>query len=119
MADVRRVFAPSIKALPFVARRDGARVTEPPLSWWKDTPGADHHSDCKRGRSYALLVIDALAADRCGSPPLENIFAAIIEDAVRRRLKGGKHARTLPPAVDGFLWELSRFIAGRVAGPGR
>lgn len=110
-AQIRRDYAPAFKSLPFIQRKDGASICNHPLSFWNDTPGFDHKGDCKRGRVYAAMTIEAIAADNCGGGPLEQVFEAIIMDAVARRIKGGKHARTIPPAVDGFLWELSKFIA--------
>jgi hypothetical protein len=111
IAELRRIYAPAFKSLPFVQRKNGTTAVDKPITFWNDTPGFDHKTDCKRGRLYAQMVIEAIAADNCGSRPLERTFEAIIKDAVAREAKGGKHARTSPPAVDGFLWELSKFIA--------
>jgi hypothetical protein len=118
LAELRRHFAPAFKSLPFVQRKDEATVLGRPITFWNDTPGFDHKADCRRGRLYAEMMIDAIAADKCGSRPLEETFEAIIKDAVARKAKGGKHARTLPPAVDGFLWELSKFIANAASRTG-
>jgi hypothetical protein len=111
IADIRRIYAPTFKSLPYVQRDEGASLCDHPATFWNDTPGFDHKADHKRGRVYAAMTIEAVAADNCDSRPLEQVFEAIIMDAVARKIKGGKHARTLPPAVDGFLWELSKFIA--------
>jgi hypothetical protein len=111
LEDCRRLFAPSVKVLPFVKRDQKRPFNATPLKWWDDTPGIDHKLDVKRGRAYATMTIEAIAADKCGSNPLEAIFKSIVDDAVARKIKGGKHSRTLPPAVDGYLWELSKFIS--------
>jgi hypothetical protein len=39
------------------------------------------------------------------------IFEAIVDDASKRRAKGGKGSRTLPAAVRGYLDQLAEFIA--------
>lgn len=115
---IRRTYAPAFKSLPFVQRKNEASICDRPITFWNDTPGFDHKTDFKRGRIYAEMTIEALADDNCGSCPLEQTFEAIIKDAVARKIKGGKHARTLPPAVDGFLWVLSRFIAKAASSSG-
>jgi len=111
LAQARRFYAPAFKSLPFIQRKSETSICERPITFWNDVPGFDHKTDFKRGRLFAEMTIEAIAADNCGSGPLEATFEAIIKDAVARKAKGGKHARTLPPAVDGFLWELSKFIA--------
>jgi hypothetical protein len=111
IAKLRQVYAPAFKSLPFIQRKNETSIFEKPITFWNDAPGFDHKTDFKRGRLFAEMTIEAIAADNCGSGPLEATFAAIIKDAVARKAKGGKHTRTLPPAVDGFLWELSKFIA--------
>jgi hypothetical protein len=111
LAELRRIYAPAFKSLPFVQRKEGASFGDHPLTFWNDTPGFDHKTDYRRGCLYAEMMIEAIAADNCTSRPLEGTFEAIIKDAMARKIRGGKHARTLPPAVDGFLWELSKFIA--------
>lgn len=111
IADVRRIHAPAFTALPFVTRKEVSDKLSQAISFWNDIPSGDGMSDYKRGRIFAGMVVDAIATDQCGSRPLERAFEAIILDAVARRVKGGKHSRTLPPAVDGFLLELSKVIA--------
>ncbi len=113
IAELRRMFAPSVKVLPFVTRNSKHPLDGQPLTWWNDTPGVDHKLDHKRGVTYANMLIEAVAADQCSPFPLEAIFKSIIEDTAARKIKGGKHSRTLPPAVDGFLWTLSKFIAAK------
>jgi hypothetical protein len=110
IAELRRIHAPAFLSLPFIQRDEKAGVCGRPIAFWNDPPGFDHKTDFRRGRLYAEMMIDAVADDKCCSRPLEQTFEAIIKDAVARKIKGGKHARTLPPAVDGFLWELSKFI---------
>jgi len=118
IAELRRIYAPAFLSLPFIQRDERASLCARPITFWNDTPGFDHKMDSRRGRLYAELAIEAIAADDCGPRPLERVFEAIIKDAVVRKAKGGKHARTLPPAVDGFLWELSKFIARAAARTG-
>ena len=116
LEEVRSIFAPSVKVLPFVTRDPKKPLDGHPLTWWNDEPGIDHKLDRKRGVAYADMLIDTIAADRCGGLPIERIFESIIEDTVARKIKGGKHSRILPPAVDGFLWQLSRTIATKAGG---
>ncbi len=100
---LRRMFGLSVKRLPFVTMK-GARAA----SYWNDAPTGNGRDDFKRGKKYAALTIEAMTADGCASWYLEKIIQAIVADAVSRKVKGGKHSRTLPPAVDGFIHELSR-----------
>jgi hypothetical protein len=111
LAELRRTYAPAFLSLPFIQRDEKAGVCGRPITFRSDTPGFDHKTDFRRGRLYAEMMIDAIADDKCCSRPLEQTFEAIIKDAIARKIKGGKHARTLPPSVNGFLWELSKFIA--------
>jgi hypothetical protein len=110
----RRTHGPSLARLPFVTmkgrrRRAGAR------SYWNDVPTGNGRDDFKRGLRYAALAVEAMTAD---DAPwyLERILEAIVLDAASRKASGGKHSRTLPPAADGFIYELSRRFS--VAGSG-
>jgi hypothetical protein len=43
---------------------------------------------------------------------IETAFKSIIEEAMRRRAKGGKNSRTpWTPASDGFLFGMARYVA--------
>ena len=118
----RAFYCPAMKGLPFVAPKElGGNVCAGVGSyhWWSDEPTELGHGDHNRGRVYARLLIRAIEEDRPLQNPrasrgfsapwfLEKIFEAMIEDAVRRRTKGGKRSRTaLTPTMDGFLRELS------------
>jgi hypothetical protein len=48
---------------------------------------------------------------------LVKIFETMVEDAVKRRAKGGKGSHTLPGAVHGYLEFLSQFIGRRCRPP--
>jgi len=104
---VRRRVGPSVKRLPFVTVKGGSRRARA-VSYWNDVPTRNGRDDFKRGKKYAALTIEAMTADGCASWYLEKIIEAIVADAVSRKVRGGKHSRTLPPAVDGFIHELSR-----------
>jgi hypothetical protein len=108
----RRTFAPSRKTLPFIKMEGGGS----PASYWNDTPTEKGRDDFKRGRDYAALTIAAIATDSCASWDLERIIEAIVIDAASRKAKGGKYSRTLPPAVYGFIHELSRQFCAKITG---
>ena len=106
--ELRAMFAPSVKRLPFVSTEWHNEYW--PESMWVDVPTDDHPADNKRGEHFAKLTIGALMADRAiNGRALQIIFEAIVNDAIRRRAKGGKGSRTLPSAVNGFLWGLAKF----------
>ena len=85
-------------------------------SYWNDTPTGKGRDDFKRGRDYAALTMAAIGAESCASWDLERIIEAIVIDAASRKAKGGKYSRTLPPAVYGFIHELSRQFCAKVTG---
>ncbi len=116
--DIRRLCGPSIKLLPFVTMKDGNPIAGA-TSYWNDIPTGNGHADFKRGNSYALLTMQAIIADGCGPHYLQCIIEAMIHDAVVRRAKGRKRSRRLPPAVDGFLFELSRQLCSAFTGKTR
>jgi hypothetical protein len=111
----RHTLGPSLKSLPFVEMK-GSGQRASPASFWKDIPTGKGRDDFKRGRRYAALAIAAIAADGCASWELAKIIKAIVVDAASRRAKGGKYSRTLPPAIDGFIHELSRQLCRGIAG---
>ncbi len=111
-AEPRRAFLPFFRNLPFVRiKRSGGRASV--ASYWTDVPTEDGRADFKRGKGYAALVIVAMNADAGGACFLERIIEGIVIDVASRRAKGGKHSRTLPPAVQGFFYELSRQLSSR------
>ena len=65
-------------------------------------------SDFKRGwMSAAAMIEHPQLAER-----LEAAFKSIIEEAMRRRAKGGKNSRSaLNAASDGFLLGIARYVA--------
>jgi hypothetical protein len=109
-------FAPSIKTLPFVKMKGGGRRARA-ASYWKDVPTGDGRDDFKRGRKYAALTIAAIIANGCASWDLEKIIKAVVIDAASRKAKGGKYSPcVLPPAVEGFIHELSHQLCVRITG---
>jgi hypothetical protein len=110
--ELRAMFVPSVKALPFVSAEWHNEYW--PESMWVDVPTDDWRADRERGKHFAKLTIAALIADRPNhGRALEIIFEAIVNDAIRRRAKGGKGSRTMLGAVDGYLGELADFITGQ------
>ena len=107
-----RTFSP-LEALPFVKLKGGGRPTR--AGYWRDVPTGNGREDFKRGQEYAALTIEAIAAEKCAPWDLERIIEAIVIDAARRA-KGGAYSRTLPPSVDGFVYELSRQLCLRITG---
>lgn len=100
-------FASSLETLPFVKMKGGDRCVRP-ASYWKDAPTGNGRKDFKRGQKYAALTIAAIAAHDCAAWDLARIIEAMVVDAASRKVKGGKYSRTLPPAIDGFIHELTR-----------
>jgi hypothetical protein len=111
-----RTFAPSLKTLPFVKIKGGGRRAHA-ASYWKDVPTGDGRDDFKRGRKYAALTIAAIIANGCASWDLEKIIKAIVIDAASCKAKGEKYSPcVLPPAVQGFIHELSHQLCVRITG---
>jgi len=106
-------FASSLESLPFVKMKGGGRCVRP-ASYWKDTPTGNGRDDFKRGQKYAALTIAAIAADDCAAWDLARIIEAMVADAASRKVKGGKYSRTLPPAIDGFIHELTRQLCANL-----
>ncbi len=111
---LRRTIGPSLMRLPFIMMKGGSRRAGA-RSYWNDVPTGNGRDDFKRGKEYAALTIEAMTADGCAWY-LEKIIEGIVADAVSRKAKGGKHSRTLPPAVDGFIHELSRQFCATITG---
>jgi hypothetical protein len=94
------MFAPSVKTLPFVSGE--WKNDYWPESMWIDVPTDDFCADIDRGKHFAKLTLGALMADQCNHGyVLAAIFEAIVNDAIRRRAKGGKGSRSMPGAVHG------------------
>ncbi len=65
------------------------------------------YDDFIRGRKFAELLIK-----RAEQTEIEQAHWAIINEAVRRRLKGGEHSRKAwTPVNDGFLQSIARYVA--------
>jgi hypothetical protein len=111
---LHHTFAPSLKQLPFVMVK-GGRQRPSAATYWNDAPTGNGRNDFKRGKTYAALTIRAMTADGCPWY-LEKVTKAIVIDSASRRARGGKHSRALPPAVDGFIHELSRQFCATIIG---
>ena len=109
-----RTLGPSVMRLPFITMKGGSPRAGA-TGYWNDVPTGNGRDDFKRGKEYAALTIEVMTADGCAWY-LEKIIEAIVADAVSRKAKGGKHSRTLPPAVDGFIHELSRQFCATITG---
>jgi hypothetical protein len=105
----------SLKSLPFVEMKVGRRRASA-AGFWTDAPTGNGRDDFKRGQRYAALTIAAMTADGCVSWYLEKIIEGIVSDAASRKAKGGKYSRALPPAVVGFIHELSRQYCAGITG---
>lgn len=110
---VRSSNATMVKILPFTSW--GSEYW--PDKMWADVPTNDYRTDRERGKRFAKMTLMAMTADRAIARPLEKIFEDIVEDAIRRRAKGGKGSRTLPGAVSGYLEGLAEFIASECGPP--
>jgi hypothetical protein len=114
--ETRAMVAPSVKSLPFVSAEWHNDYW--PESMWVDLPTDDWRADRERGKHFAKLTIAALIADRPNhGRVLGVIFEAMVSDAIRRRVKGGKGSRKMLGAVDGYLEELADFIVGQCRRP--
>ena len=106
----QRGIVPFLQNLPFVKIKGSGRRARV-ASYWIDTPTGNGRADFRRGRGFAARVIVAMNADPESACYLERIIEAIVIDAASRRGRGGKYSRTLPPASQGFIYELSRQLA--------
>jgi len=111
-AEPQRAITPFLQNLPFVRIKGSGRHGRV-ASYWTDGPTGNGRADFKRGREYAVRVFVAMDADADGACYLERIIEAIVIDAASRRAKSGKYSRTLPPAVQGFIYELARQLPSR------
>jgi hypothetical protein len=96
-----------LKTLPFVSTEWENEYW--PKCMWVDVPTDNYPADRERGKHFAELTISAIDR-RSDARALELIFEAIVNDAIRRRAKGGKGSRRLPGAVVGFIEGLAKFI---------
>jgi hypothetical protein len=85
---------------------------------WTDKPTDSGCEDHQRGQRHAKMLLSAMRAnDALGrvisARALEIVFESMIQDAMTRQKKGGKHSRTvITSAMTGFLSEITRVIAG-------
>ena len=119
-ARTRVVFWPSVKARPFVSRE---WKNSWPKKMWAYVPTGNYAVDSERGKLFATLTISAMIADSAAIADqpfhhraLELIFKSIIEDAIRRKAKGGKGSRLMSAAVHGYLETLAKFITDHCRG---
>jgi hypothetical protein len=108
----RTRFAPSVKTLPFVSA-EWTRNEYWPDSMWADVPTNSYLADRERGKHFAKLTLAAMIADQALARPLQLIFESIVEDAIRRKAKGGRARGRCPPPYHGYLEGLAEFIAGK------
>lgn len=104
----------SLKKLPFVKIKHESRRPSA-ACFWSDAPTANGREDFKRGQTYAALTMAAITADGYAAWYLERILDGIVRDVASRKAKRGRYSRTLPPAVIGFIHELSRQYCARRA----
>lgn len=114
--------------LPFVdpappLRSDG-RGWRGSRNCWNVVPTDNGRDDFARGRHYAKMTIAAMQAHSANygghklarsisAIDLERIIESMIRDGIARRAKGGQYSRTpVTSAMNGFLSELARYIAG-------
>jgi hypothetical protein len=119
--DVRAIYCPEIKLLPFIVMKEGENPCKNPECYWHDEPSGEGHVDYKRGQAYAQLTIKAIERDRpryrrSAAPIyLRYVFEAMVNDALERRRRGGKKSRTtITSAMSGFLEELSDHICRHI-----
>src|SRR6476660_2877896 len=115
-----------LSRLPFVGPpcpRDG-RADFKKRNYWIDEPTNDRLADYQRGRHYARMTIEAIqerSAEHDGHKlalsicaiDLGHIIEGMIRDGIARQKRGGKYSRSAcTSTMDGFLSELTRYIAG-------
>jgi hypothetical protein len=91
---------------------------------WNDVPTDDGLDDFQRGKRYGQMVLNAIEARSeaynghklalsITAIDLGHIIESMIRDGIARRMKGGRHSRTpVTSTMRGFLFELTRHIAG-------
>jgi hypothetical protein len=115
--EARALLIPTVKTLPFVSKEWKNEYW--PKSMWADVPTDDFRGDRARGRHFAKLTLGAIMADRpAHDRALAVIFEHMVEDAIKRRAKGGKGSRRLSGTVHGFLEVLAEFITAQCCGGG-
>jgi hypothetical protein len=67
--ELRAMFAPSVKGLPFTSEKKGAYGW--PEVMWADVPTNSYLADMKRGERFAAMTIEAMCADQAVDRPLE------------------------------------------------
>jgi hypothetical protein len=112
-----------LEGMPFV---DPKPPADSRSAWncWNDGPTDSGRDDFQRGERYGRMVVDAITARTeaynghklalsISAIDLEKILESMIRDGVARALKGGNHSRApVTSAMSGFLFALTRFIAG-------
>jgi hypothetical protein len=99
--------------LPFIGPCPEGRLGWQRRNYWVDEPtedGADH----ARGRRYALMFLDLRSADSAVTArSFELIIQSMIRQGIARRKKGGRYSRSVAtPSMEGFLFEIGRFLVG-------
>jgi hypothetical protein len=116
-AEVRRVYEPAIKALPFVGLKKDAEPRWRPESYWRVTQSTSKDQDEVRGQHYAIAAVAAMRADGCNVLP--DIFRDMIDASVKRELDAIKNKRRYPKrdtVMRGFLDQLAKMFDPRVGG---
>jgi hypothetical protein len=114
-----------LDGLPFVdpakPQRRGSRFNR---NCWNDKETESGTNDYARGRRYAKMMLATMQANSkfldktlpngvISASALHEVFESMIKDAVDRQRSGGKGSRTIvTSAMNGFLTELTREIAG-------
>jgi len=114
-----------LEGLPFVDPMP-PRFPRTRREWncWNDVPTDYGVDDFQRGKRYGQMVLDAMEARSeaydehklalsIAAIDLGHIIESMIRDGIARRMKGGRHSRTpVTSAMRGFIFELTRHIAG-------
>jgi hypothetical protein len=102
-AEIRSVFFPTVKTLPFVKLKKDDEPSWRPERYWCVEPQGRWLAQRKLGASYARDLLAAMRADGCRSSVLAHVLQDLIRDCRERDKEEG-------PLVIGFLHELARIL---------
>ncbi len=106
--DARRIFHPTVKALPFIKLKTDHQPAWQPESYWCVEPSGKFEKDYELGKLYARQCVAAMRADGCNC--LSNIFGDMIRDGIEREKPGKRRKRRRSPAIVGFLHQLAQML---------